>query len=303
MAIGRSLVVAVLLVISSPSPVDEALRQRAFQVLRTALDREQQWVKVHAAEALLAAGDPQGVKPAFDRELAEKVNQRPYRIGIWRVLAQAARNADAREPWVQNIVKAFLDADGSDRLHAAETLGKLGYKPNSDDRDDFELAARTATGPLGANARWVLANGGRDQDIARLLDLLGSDDAATRASAAYALRFVPKLSPALWGRLFAAARKEPAAPDADIVRASLVGAAFVHAPVDQLKATFKAEVVKYARTGSADAKIEACAALATHGLDEDVPLLASLLDDGATDVRIAAASAILQIDRRPARGR
>src|SRR5262249_61343678 len=120
---AASITLALLLSTSSSAPVDEGLRQRALQVLRTALEREQQWVKVHAAEALLAAGDPQGVKPAFDRELAEKVNVRPYRIGIWRVLAQAARNADAREPWVNNIVKAFLDTEGSDRLHAAETLG------------------------------------------------------------------------------------------------------------------------------------------------------------------------------------
>src|SRR5262249_23298131 len=298
-----TILLSLLAYTSSTASVDDALRQRATQVLRTALDREQQWIKVHAAEALLAAGDAQGVKPAFERELAEKSNQRPYRIGIWRVLAQAARSEDAREAWVQNIVKAFLDTDSSDRLHASETLGKLRYRVNGDDRDAFELVARTGAGPLAANARWVLANSGRDPDIARLVELLGSDDAATRSAAAYAVRFIPRISPAAWGRLFAATRKEPDAADADIVRASLVSAAFVHAPVSQQKGMFKVDVLKYARTGSADARIESCAALAMQGQDEDVPLLASLLDDANVDVRVAAANAILQIDRRQIKGR
>ena len=289
---------AFLVYASSPSPVDDGLRQRVSQLLRAALEREQEWIKVHAAEALLAAGDTQVVKAAFDRELSLKGNERPYRIGIWRVLAQVARNDEARQGWIKNIVDAFREVDGTDRLHAAETLGKLGYRAPSDDRDVFELAAKTPDGPLTANARWVLANSGRPKADAQLVELLGSSDGATRAAAAYAVRFLPKISPALWGKLVGAARQEPDAPDADIVRASLVSAAFVHAPVEQQKATFKADLVKYARTGSADAKAEACAALAMQGQDEDVALLVSLLDDSHVDIRVAAANAILQIDRR-----
>jgi len=294
---------AFLLYASSLSPVDDALRQRVSQLLHTALDREEGWIKVHAAEALLAAGDTQDVKATFDRELSSKGNERPYRIGIWRVLAQAARNDEARQGWLKNIFDAFRDVEGTDRLHAVETLGKLGYRATSDDRDVFELAAKSAEGPLAANARWVLANSGTSKADAQLVALLSSNDGATRATAAYAVRFLPKISPALWGKLLGAARQEPDAPDADIVRASLVSAAFVHAPVDQQRAMFKAELLKYARTGSVDAKAEACAALAMRGQDEDIPLLVSLLDDGSTDVRVAAANAILQIDRRHLKGR
>src|SRR5439155_13224818 len=119
---------AFLLYASSPSPVDDGLRQRVSQLLHAALDGEQQWTKVHAAEALLAAGDTQSVKTAFDRELPLKGNERPYRIGIWRVLAQAARNDEARDGWIKNIVDAFREVDGTDRLHASETRGKLGYR-------------------------------------------------------------------------------------------------------------------------------------------------------------------------------
>jgi hypothetical protein len=300
---AASFALAFLLYASSSSPVDDALRQRATQLLRTAFEREEQWIKVHAAEALLAAGNPEGVKAAFDRELTLKGNERPYRIGIWRVLAQTARNDEARQGWIKNIFDAFRDAESTDRLHAAETLGKLGYRPSSDDRDVFELAAKESTGPLAANARWVLANSGRSKADAQLVDLLGVEDGATRATAAYAIRFLPKIPIALWGKLLAAARKEPESAGADIVRASLVSAAFIHAPADQQKAAFKAELLKYARTGSADAKIEACGALAMQGQDEDVALLVPLLDEGNVDVRVAAASAILQIDKRRLRAR
>ena len=301
---AASFALAFFLYASSPSPVDDGLRQRVSQLLHAALDGEQQWTKVHAAEALLAAGDTQSVKAAFDRELPLKGNERPYRIGIWRVLAQAARNDEARDGWIKNIVDAFREVDGTDRLHASETLGKLGYRAPADDRDVFELAAKDASGPLMANALWVLANSGRSKADVQLVDLLASDDRPTRATAAYAIRYLPKISVAVWGKLQAAARKEPEVAGADdIVRASLVGAAFVHAPVESQKATFKAEVVKYARTGSADAKVEACAALAMQGLDEDVAPLVSLLDDSSIDVRVAAANAILQIDRRRLKGR
>src|SRR5438132_587953 len=202
---AASFTLAFLVYASSPSPVDDGLRQRVSQLLHAALEREQEWIRVHAAEALIAAGDAQGVKAVFDRELSLKGNDRPYRIGIWRVLAQIARNDEARQGWIKNIVDAFGDVEATDRLHAAETLGKLGYRAPSDDRDVFEIAAKTAAGPLTANARWVLANSGRPKADAQLVELLSSNDGPTRATAAYAVRFLPKISPALWGKLVGAA--------------------------------------------------------------------------------------------------
>jgi len=289
---------AVLVCASLPAAADDSLHDRALQVLHEVLDREQRWIKVHAAEGLLAAGERPAVTAVFDRELASFGNEQPYRIGIWRVLAQAARNEDAREPWVQRILAAFLDTEGPDRLHASETLGKLDFRAHGDEVDAFEAAARPGRGPLAANARWVLANSGRSQADVRLAELLASDDAATRAAAAYAMRHVAKITPAAWGKLFGAAFKEP---EGNIVRVSLTAAAFVHAPADR-KATYKTELLKYARAGTDDAKFEACATLAMHGRDDDLPILAPLLDEKNPDVRVGAAHAILQIGRR-VRGR
>ena len=120
---------------------------------------------------------------------------------------------------------------------------------------------------------------------------MDSDDGGTRANAAYAIRHLAKLSPAAWEKLTAAVRKEPGN---DIVRASLVSAAFVHAPADQ-KAHFKAELLKYAGSETNDAKYEVCAALAKEGHSDDLPLLSGLLDDDNSDVRVGAAHAIVRI--------
>jgi SSS family solute:Na+ symporter len=292
---GLSFLLAALCA-AGPRPANaqtESLRPKALHVLRTAMESEQRWIKVHAAEALLALDEPRDVARTFESELAAKGAEPQYRIGIWRVLAQAARGDQQREPWITKILSAFKDARGPDRLHAAETLGKLGYRAGELDADAFDLAARTGPGPLAANARWVLANSGRPDGDIRLAELLGSDDAGTRATAAYAIRYLPTLSTAAWEKLAAAARNEPGG-EVDIVRASLVSAAFVHAPAAQ-KARFKADVVNYARTGTSDAKVEACAALAQQGRSDDLPLLSGFLDDKNPDVRVGAALAIGRI--------
>jgi hypothetical protein len=286
------LLVAVCAAGAPPSAEQQkTLRQKALHVLRTAMDTEARWVKVHAAEALLSVGDAEAVARTFERELASKGGEPEYRIGIWRVLAQGARIRQQRDPWTGKILAAFLDTRGPDRLHAAETLGKLGYRAGGRDADAFELAVRTGPGPLAANARWVLANSGQPDGDVRLAELLASDDAGTRATAAYAVRHLPKVSATAWNTLTTAVSRETVD---NIVRASLLSAAFVHAPGDQ-QARFKAELLEYAHTGTKDEKYEACGALATAGRADDLPLLAGLLDDANVDVRIGAANAVMRI--------
>ena len=96
-------------------------RQTALRVLRAAMESEQRWIKVHAAEALLSLGESQDVARTFEIELAARGGEPQYRIGIWRVLAQAAQTDQQREPWITKIVAAFRDPRSPDRLHAAET--------------------------------------------------------------------------------------------------------------------------------------------------------------------------------------
>ena len=276
---------------TAPGAVDEPLRAQAVQVLRASLDQESRWIKVHAAEALLATGNGDGVARAFEQELASHADEKEYRIGIWRVLAQAAREESQREAYVRKILAAFLDTAGPDRLHAAETLGKLGYRVVGTNAAAFDLAARR--GPLAADARWVLVNSGAPGSEMRLIALLASDDRGTRNDAAYALRHLPKLSRPARARLTSAVLKTRSG---DGERVTMLSAAFVHAPRDQ-QARFKTELLTYLSAGTNDEKIEACAALAAQGVNADVPQLAGLLTNPAADIRIAAARAILRIDK------
>jgi SSS family solute:Na+ symporter len=234
------------------------------------------------------------VRRTFERELAANGNEPEYRIGIWRVLAQAAPgDRDAR---VRRIADAFLDAAGPDRLHASESLGKLGYRAHADEIDAFERAARGGVNPLAVNALWVLVNTGRADAEPRLADLLTAGDEATRATAAYAVRYLRTASPATWTKLTTALTAEHVN---GLVRASLAAAAFVQAPSSQRPA-LRYAIEQQAR-GDTDMKSEVCGALAMAGEADDVLLLATLIGDSNVDVRIGAARALLEIDRRARR--
>jgi SSS family solute:Na+ symporter len=278
------------------APAKDDLASRALGVLRDALAKEENWIKVHAAEALLSVGQPDGVRPAFERELASKGGEPKYRIGIWRVLAQAASGQHERDQWVDRVLAAFLDTRGPDRLHAAETLAKLGYRAGGQERAAFDVVGRSGRGSLAVDARWVLTNSGQLNGELRLAELLDSDDAGTRDDAAYAIRHLPSLSPATWDRLAAAAKQEPLESG---VRSNLMSAAFRHAPSGDSvqRALYKAEVVKYATGGTNDQKFEACAVLGLAGEADVLPLLTGLLDHSDPDVRVGAAQAILRITR------
>ena len=294
MTLGLSLGLAAAHGASTPGAVSADLRQRSLKTLTAALEKQNGWTKVHAAEALLSLDYPHGVAQTFGRELALNGNEPKYRIGIWRILAQASRNDQQREQWLDKIRAALLDPTGQDRIHAAEMLAKLGYKVRGPEAEAFDLVARTGPGPLTANVRWIFANSGQVEDETSLVTLLQSNDPETRFDAAYAIRYLPKLSPGNWNKLAAVARNEPTNSDG---RVYLISAAFVQAPLDE-KMRCKTELLKYAQHGTKDDKYEACAALAKLGRAEDLPLLTRFLDDNDPDVCVGAAQAILRIDRR-----
>jgi SSS family solute:Na+ symporter len=284
--------------------VTPELRERSVRVLRDALQNEERWVKAHAAEHLLALGYPQGVREAFEAELAAHGEEPPYRIGVWRVLARTWLRPDQRKPWIDRIRNAFLDADGPDRLHAVETLGKLGYtipeegKEAEEDKEAFEKAAGSADRAFAAYSRWSLVHsaGGAGQDT--LAAFLESDDERARGTAAYVLRNLPSVSTETLKTVQDAARGESADSGA---RVYVLSAALVHARDDSEARPFKNALLEYAKTGDKERKCEMAAALAVRGNNDDLPVLTELLHDPETDVRISAAHAILRIERRAPR--
>lgn len=268
--------------------VTPEIHDRAVAILREAVRNDTEWVRVHAAEALLRNGAPEGVEEAFLPEVEDSPPR--HRIGVWRVLAQAQDDAEAREGYVQRIREAFLDLDGPDRLHAAETLGKLGDAKRSTQL----LNAVTEDSPMGAYARLILANTGAVEDAEYLAALLGSYDEGVRRSTAYALRFAPNLDEPTTERVRGTALAEP---EDSPVRLNLLIAWLAHADEAE-RVRIKELLMPYAASEKKAERYQFGEAMALGGGDGDVPVLLKLLQDEDTDVRISAANALLSIERR-----
>ncbi|QDS98208.1 sodium:solute symporter family transporter [Adhaeretor mobilis] len=275
--------------------LSDELRERAVGQLRIGLEGESGWAKVHAAEALLTLGYPQGVREAFEEELEINKVEPGYRIGIWRVLAQTS-SQEERPSWVGKIREAFLDLEGPDRVNAAETLGKLGYQVEPQMRPVFEEATQSEDAALAVCTLWALAGSPADREHrAELVQRIEAEDALSRQSAAYALRFLPDLLADSRNKLIDATKAEP---NGTAARAYLLSSAFIASVEEDEREGFREELIQIARTGEPNEKAEVCHGLAHGGAMADVATLVELLDDTDPDVRVAAAAAILRIGRR-----
>jgi len=306
------------------------LRERAVRTMRDVLANEDRWVKVHAAEFLLALEYPEGVEEEFVKELERHEEKAEYRIGIWRVLAKATYDPPQKSRWVHEIRDVFLDAKAPDRLHAVETLAKLGYKvpvaPSEEEIEDlqrklnecvnkserralkdqiaaakqkqaerktFERAAR-AEDKIAAFARWVMVTSDPKHDDSSLRKLLASSVDDVPGLAAYAIRHLPTVSPATQKALAVAGTAEP---QESPWRVHFVCAMAVYAPAD-VRDDWIEELRKYAKEGNPGAKYQACQTLAQVASQNDLALLVGGLEDADADVRSAAAYAVLRVGRR-----
>ncbi len=273
------------------------LRDRAVRTLRDVMGSGPYFANVHAAEMLLALDYPEGVREAFEREVNRQPEGSMQYVAACRVLARAAPRPEQREPWVGKILAVFLDGNGTARLGAAESLGKLGYYPPPEVKERFESAARSPDDVLAAFARWVMLNSGSAEDEASIAELLRSPAEQARANAANALRFRRRLTPGVYQRVVEAAAAEPAG---SAVRVYLISAAYVHAPNEPARSAYEPALLAYAQSGNSDEKLEAFQALATIGTTTQLPLLEAALSDPEPDARCGAAHAVLRIERRTA---
>ncbi len=133
----------------------EQIETKASADLRALLCSEKEWVRVHVAEFLiwehLCADEVQSM---FLEEEKQSGHLPKYRIGIWRVLAQAAVDEKDRRYWINKIMAAYQDSDGEDRLHAIETLAKLKVSVVGEIADSLE-------GSMGLYTLWNYAMGAK----------------------------------------------------------------------------------------------------------------------------------------------
>ncbi len=283
------------------STVTPELRAQAVDVMRQSLHNESRWVKVHAAEYLLELDYSDDVRQVFQAEQDRFGNQPEYRIGVWRVLARAAVSDQLRQPYVQRIRDVFLDLNASDRLHAVETLAKLGYQADDQTLKALQAAAEGADGRMAAYALWTLVNSDVDHAEERLARLLRSERAPTRQTAAYALRHLPNLSAQTQRALFEALRKEPDDSPGGVF---LLTAAVAQVEDAKQHRNLMVSVRFLAAVETLENRRQLIETLAQVGQPGDLAMLERLLVDGGADadLRQTAAYALLRIERRQPHG-
>ncbi len=270
------------------------LPARARAVLTAALQTEQAFVKVHAAEALIALGEKDEPRRVFLDELATGNDVRPYRIGIWRVLAGSAPSAAERAEWVARTEAVVLESRTIDRLHAVESLGKLGHGPTS---AAVRAALKTMSQGSAAEAMfpyWVLHLTGDRTALPAIVAGLSSEDPVARLRAAFVLHWLNVTDAATRAALARTARDEP--PTA-IGHTIILCAAVALAADPSHTASWVAALEKIAAGGTAGARYHACQTLMLRASPTDLPKFAALLDHPEGDARIGGAWAILHAAR------
>ncbi|MBN1542524.1 exo-alpha-sialidase [candidate division KSB1 bacterium] len=262
-------------------------KAQARRILKKALRQERNWIQIHAAEGLIAAGEDSLVVPiylAMDRTTVGP----ELRIGVWRVLAQCSQLPEAdRQHYRQRILDAFLDPGGPDRVHAGESAGKLAIRIDASVLDSIDLSDSDRRLPWAAS--WVQAVSGSPAGESRLMDLLLDADPAMRRLGSYALSWLPNLQTETMARLRQAAQNPLASAEE---KAFHCAALYVH--VEAAEKNKWSSVMQNMLPGSSvDVKKQFChAAIRSHQASAPGFLLA-LIQDPDADTRVFAATALL----------
>ncbi len=290
--------------------VSDTLREETVNNLQSVLYGNSRWEKVHAAEFLLNLGYANNVYDIFIEEEKQKGDEYYYRIGIWRVLAQASLNPEEKQQWLDSIAKVFKNPKSPDQIHATESLAKLGVSP-------YTISAETTDSILNGthNILWIYTLWGSAytsvmemSDVkTKLANVVAQKNEPTkvRRLAAYALRNLKEIGTLNWDLLINAACNEP---DSSLAYSYILSSALVNIPKDSILSkrvqNCRVELEKIAGTPGIPGRYEALSALGEIGDNEHLPLLSSLIENHGIklgnniDFSVAASNAILRIDRR-----
>lgn len=251
------------------------LRHQAMMVLRVALARESGWVKVHAAEAMIAHGRADEVMPVYRIELAQATDP-AYRVGCARVLYRAGER-DA-----VSVILEILDGnDVNGRIHAAGTLAKLRY---SGARAQLERVQQSEDPILSVVATAALARVGDAGALARLQKALDGEDPSVRTWAAWGFAATTGLTDDTRNRLrLLHAHNGAAGDDA------------MYALVRQGDRSLVSQLVFDLRSSSAGKRKYAALTLGQVRYYKALDRIVPLLDDADAHVRVRAAQAVLRM--------
>lgn len=163
-------------------PIPPELREKCLTVLRSALEGDEFWPAMHAAEALTLAGEGKAVVPLLEARL--KVDQDPqHRCGLAREIVRTGK----REP-LAILWQTLADTKSAGRVHAAESLYKIG---EVGDGKLLRSAMQEKENPkLQIMAAAALGRAGNRQALKLVREHLKSDDPELRKLAAWVLGLI-----------------------------------------------------------------------------------------------------------------
>lgn len=283
--------------------ISDNLRQGAIDSLQSVLKSELRWAKVHAAEYLTKLDYREGVDSVFQEENRENGEEPYYRIGIWRVLALSSNTESERNLWTGKIDNVYCDSLAKDRIHAIEAMAKLGLSSRCEVQDQTHV--------MHIFSSWADAYSTQDrknQVVSEMLEIVESEGYTERERklAVYVLRNLGAIGVDEWNRLVKLFLTDPKGPDFRVYLSSLC---YVSAPPDSvLSENFtrvEKELLKYSDSDNLLYKRELALTLAEVGNTSHLELLVKMMRqqdgdsvEGLSDLRAAAACAILRIDRR-----
>jgi len=285
-----------------PAPGEQATvevsRNSLIDSLRQSFANETNFIRIHAAEALVEHGMGDEVAAVLTREAATAPSI--TRVGVWRVLARTSSDS-ARAGHVAKLRHVMLSEGEPDRIHAAEALAKLN-QALPDDREAITRLADEASPPQSCHPLWLLTLTGDAKAEGRLAGLLDSPDEVARLVAAYVIGRLPTISDEARRKLVTVADNEPTWSPALgylLAAATLRGKELF---IDQ-RLRFRRRLIDRLKDGSVNERYEAALAIGSTGDLTDLEHLQSLLSQPG-DPRIGAAQGALRIlKRHESRGR
>ena len=295
--------------INKPDIISQELKSEALEKLHFNLINSLEWEKVHAAEALINLNYKEDAYRIFIEEERKKRKEEFYRIGIWRVLAQASTDQEEKQQWIDSISNVFKNPNNPDVTHAAETLGKLSFSPSNFSPKLTDSILNDKHNSLWICTLWATAYSPEKEKVKnKLVSIIQQQEepANVKSIAAYALRFLKNSGTKNREKLISTLNKEP---DSSKVYPYLLSAVLVNTPKDSLMTKrslfFKAKLKNIAKSNGHIGQYEALSALAEIGNPTNIELLSSLLKETDTsniknkaDIIIATSYAILRINKR-----
>jgi HEAT repeat protein len=284
---------AVALLAGCVSPRETKMnRAELIEGLEREMTTNTQWLRIHAAEGLLDNRESREKVAQLFRKESETATA-PYRIGVWRVLARST-DSDERRRNIEKIRAALNDPQATDRISAAESLGKLDATTRAD-RAVILQWLKTADDATAAFPRWLLVLSStateRNEDEAALAVLVRSNDPVARIRAAFALGRLNNPAPESLAKIREQLEVEPAE---SIARVYLITALLLHESNASAIAELEKQLLPYLH-GKANEQLELGIVTGLLGNADGIPVLLSLLHSNEPDARIGAANGLLRL--------